>query len=146
MTAALQRLGSLAVSVPAPKVYGQWFNIRYCPGLAGGELFNIGVGYVDSQSNRVHARLIENLEAFRVLLGDSFEQEVRFALDVVKSTLAKHDLVPPLRCVIFGDRRFAAGESEQELLDRLFETTVSFSEPMAAGAVRREVRQNNTSE
>jgi hypothetical protein len=145
MTAALQRLASLATPVPTPKISGHWFNIRYCPDLAGGELFNIGVGYVDAVRNRVHARLIENLEAFRVVFGESFEQEVRFVLDVVRSTLAKHELAPPLRSVVFGDRRFAAGENEQELIDRLFETTISFNEPVTAGAARRESSQNNTS-
>jgi hypothetical protein len=144
MTAALQRLASLVTPVPAPKVSGHWFNIRYCPDFAGGELFNIGVGYVDDARNRVHARLIENLEAFRVVFGESFEQEVRFVLDVVKSALLKHDLAPPLRSVVFSDRRFAAGNSEQELLDRLFETTVSFNEPLAVGVIKREVSQNNT--
>jgi hypothetical protein len=144
MTDALQRLSSLTTPVPAPKVSGHWFSIRYCPDLAGGELFNIGVGYVDAARNRVHARLIENRDAFRVVFGESFVQELRFVLDVVKCTLARHDLAPPLRSLIFGDRRFAAGESAQELLDRLFETTVSFSEPLAVGAVRREVSQNNS--
>lgn len=143
MTAALQRLSSLATPVPAPKVSGQWFNIRYCPDLAGGELLNIGVGYVDAQRQMVHARLIENLDAFRVLFGESFEQEVRFARDVVRSSLADRALDPPLRSVMFSERRFAAGESEQELVDRLFEATVSFNEARAVNAARREVAQNN---
>ena len=143
MTAALQRLSSLATPVPAPKVSGQWFNIRYCPDLAGGELLNIGVGYVDEQRRKVHARLIENLEAFRVLFGESYEEEVRFALDVVKSALANREIESPLRSVVFSERRFAAGENEQELLDRLFEATVSFNEAKAVGVARREAAQNN---
>lgn len=143
MTAALQRLSSLAIPVPAPKVSGQWFNIRYCPDLAGGELLNVGVGYVDARQKKVYARLIENLDAFRVLFGEAFEEEVRFALDVVRSTLAKRELEPPLRSVIFSERRFAAGESEQELVDHLFEATVSLNEAKAIGAIKREVSQNN---
>jgi hypothetical protein len=145
MTAALQRLSSLATPVPAPKVSGQWFNIRYCPDLAGGELLNIGVGYVDAQRRKVHTRLIENLEAFRVLFGEGFEQEVRFALDVVKSTLAKRELESPLRSIVFSEHRFAAGESERELVDRLFEATVSFNEAKAVAVARRDTAQNNAS-
>jgi hypothetical protein len=143
MTAAIHRLSSLAAPVPAPRVSGQWFNIRYCPDLAGGELLNIGVGYVDAKRNEVHARLIENLEAFRAVFGESFEQEVRFVVDVVKSALARQQLAPPMKSVVFSDRRFAAGESEQELIDRLYEATVSFHEARLATPIKRDAAQNN---
>ena len=128
MKAALDRLQALAVPVPTPKVSGQWFNIRFTPDLAGGELFNIGVGYVDADRQTVQARLIENLEAFRTLFGDALQDEIRFSLDVVRSAVGQKLLNSPIGNVVFGERRFAAGESVQEVLARLFSATVSFSE------------------
>lgn len=144
MSAALERLQALATPVPAPRVAGQWFNIRYSPSAAGGELINVGVGYVDGASRQIHARLIENLEAFRLLFGEAFEEEVRFSLDVVRSALGRFMLEPPMRSVAFSNLRYAAGDSVQEILDGLFSSTVSFAEARQAASARRETTQNNS--
>ena len=144
MTAALERLQALMTPVPAPKVAGQWFNIRYSPNPASGELFNVGVAYLDSTRQRIHARLIENLEAFRAIFGEAFEDEVRFALEVARSALGKTMLESPVRNIAFGEPRYAAGESAQEIVDWLFSTTVSFAEAKQVNATKREPGQNNT--
>ena len=143
MNAALDRLQALAVPVPTPKVRGQWFNIRFTPDLAGGELFNIGVGYLDAERQTVQARLIENLEAFRTLFGEAFEEEIRFSLDVVRSAFGQKLLDSPIGSVVFGERRFAAGESVQEVLARLFSATVSFSEAKLQPFAKRESAHGN---
>lgn len=143
MTAALERLQALATPIPAPRVAGQWFNIRYSPSAAGGEVINVGVGYVDGASRRIHARLIENLEAFRLLFGEAFEEDVRFSLDVVRSALGRLMVESPLRSIAFGNLRYAAGESPQDVLDRLFTATVSFAEARQSASGRRETAQNN---
>lgn len=143
MNAAIERLHALATPVPAPKVTGQWFNIRFSPSASGGELINIGVGYVDGATRQIHARLIENLEAFRSLFGDSFEEEVRYSIEVVRSALGRFMLESPLRSVAFSNLRYAAGDSAQDVLERLFAATVSFSEARQTATARRENAQSN---
>lgn len=143
MSAALERLYALATPVPAPRVSGQWFNIRYTPTASGGELINIGVGYIDGVTRQIHSRLIDNLEAFRTLFGEAFEDEVRFSLDVVRSALGKLMLEPPLRSVVFSNLRYAAGESVADVLDSLFSATVSFAEARQSVSARREAAQSN---
>lgn len=143
MSAALERLYALATPVPAPRVSGQWFNIRYAPTASGGELINIGVGYIDGVTRQIHSRLIDNLEAFRTLFGEAFEDEVRFSLDVVRSALGKLMLEPPLRSVVFSNLRYAAGESVADVLDSLFSATVSFAEARQSVSARREAAQSN---
>lgn len=143
MSAALDRLQLLTTPVPEPKVSGRWFNIRFSPNAAGGELFNIGVAYLDSERQRVQARLIENLEGFRVLFGDAFEEEVRFVLDVVRSAFAQSMIESPLRNVVFGEPRYAAGESAQEILGWLFSSTVSFASAKQTPASRRDPAPSN---
>jgi hypothetical protein len=145
MSAALERLQALATPVPAPKVAGQWFNIRYSPSASGGELINIGVGYVDGATRQIHSRLIENLETFRLLFGESLEEEIRFSLDVVRSALGKFMLEAPLRSIAFSNLRYAAGDSPQDVLDHLFAATVSLAEARQSPGARREVWQNNSS-
>jgi hypothetical protein len=143
MSAALERLHALVTPVPAPKVAGQWFNIRFSPSAAGGELINIGVGYIDGATRQIHARLIENLEAFGTLFGEAFEEEVRFSLDVVRSALGRFMLESPVRTIAFGSLRYAAGESAQDVLDRLFAATVSLAEARQPVVTRRESAQSN---
>lgn len=143
MSAALERLHALATPVPAPRVSGQWFNIRYSPSPAGGELLNIGVAWVDGVTQRIHSRLIENLDGFRTLFGESYEGEVRFSLDVVRSALAKSMLESPMTGVAFSNLRFAAGDTPQDVVDRLFSATVSFSEARQSASARRDAGQNN---
>ncbi|MGQ0654167.1 MAG: DUF3037 domain-containing protein [Betaproteobacteria bacterium] len=144
MSAALERLRALATPLPAPKVAGQWFSIRYSPSVSAGEIFNVGVAYVDSDKQSVQARLIENLEGFRTLFGEAFEEEVRFALDVVRSSLRQAMLQSPMRSIAFSERRYAAGGSPQDILNWLFSTTVSFAEAkQTAGATRRDPAPNN---
>jgi len=143
MSAALERLYALATPVPAPRVSGQWFNIRYSPNTSGGELINIGVGWVDGVTRQIHSRLIDNLEAFRVLFGEAFEEEVRFSLDVVRSALAKSMLESPMRGVAFSNLRYAAGDSAQDVLDRLFSATVSLAEARQSASAKRDAAQNN---
>lgn len=143
MSAALERLHVLVTPVPTPKVAGQWFNIRFSPSAAGGELINIGVGYVDGAARQIHARLIENLEAFRTLFGEAFEEEVRFSLDVVRSAMGRFVLESPLRTIAFSQLRYAAGDSAQDVLDRLFAATVSFAEARQSAVTRRENTQGN---
>lgn len=143
MSAAFERLQSLETPVLAPKVAGRWFNVRYTPSAAGGEMFNVGVAYLDAERKGVQARLIENLDGFGTLFGDVFEEEVRFALDVVRSAFGQSMLDPPFRSIVFSEPRFAAGESIQEVLNRLFAATVSFAEAKRTPASRREAAPNN---
>jgi hypothetical protein len=147
MSAALQRLQSLAVPVSSPRVSGKWFNVRYCPNPAGGEVFNIGVAYVenavDAAARQVHARLLENLEGFRTLFGEAFEEELRFSIEVVRSALSQKMLDAPLRNVVFGEPRYAAGDSEKDVLDRLFASTVSFHEAKQSPSAQRGPAQHN---
>jgi hypothetical protein len=143
MSVALERLYALATPVPAPRVSGQWFNIRYSPTASGGELINIGVGYIDGVTRQIHSRLIDNLEGFRALFGEAFEDDVRFSLDVVRSALGRLILEPPLPSVVFSNLRYAAGENVSDVLDRLFSATVSFAEARQSMTARREAAQNN---
>ena len=56
------------------------------------------------------------------------EEELRFSLEVIRGAPSQRMLDAPLRSVVFGELRDAAGESEQDVVDRLFAATLSFNE------------------
>ena len=133
MTSITDRLLSVASTPPAPAVTGHWFNIRLCPDLALGELLNVGVGYVDSASEKIYTRLVDRFDRFRSLYGEGFEDEMRTMLRILESTLGTKAKQPPIPNLRFSELKFAAGNSVEDILDRLYQATVVTSSPSAPG-------------
>lgn len=124
MNSVVDRLQSVASGPPTPAMTGRWLNIRICPDLALGELLNVGVGFVDSYSEKIHIRLVDRFDRFRLLYGEEFEHELRMMLRILGSTDLEDNREPPFPNIRFSELKFAAGNSVEEILDRLFEVTV----------------------
>ena len=124
MSSIIDRMQSVASSPPFPAVTGRWFNIRICPDLALGELLNVGIGFTASDSEETHIRLVDQFDRFRLRYGREFEEELRMMLRVLRSTGLQDNRNPPFPNVRFSELKFAAGNSLEEILDRLFRATV----------------------
>lgn len=104
---------------------GEWFPIRIMPDLATGELLNVGVVFVDQTGQR-HFRLIENARPFRCLYGATGQENYSFLLQVLREHLQRADaLISPSPHIILGKRAYAAGESCDEVVNRLFGAMVA---------------------
>jgi len=124
MSTVSERLRSIAFNPPRPRTEGRWFNIRLCPDLAHGELFNLGVGYVDGGTGQVHARLIDQFERYHALFGETASDELRSLLSLVDATLREGVFEPPAPQIRFSEQKFVAGDGPEEILERLFDRTV----------------------
>lgn len=104
---------------------GEWFTIKFTPDLIAGEVFNIGVVFIDQYKDS-HYRLIENADAFSCLFGDIGRANINFLLRVVSDELSSNNYtLTPSPHIYYSTRQTAQGESVEEILDDLFSTMVS---------------------
>jgi hypothetical protein len=117
-----------AAPMRSPTVTGKWFPIRLSPDLATGELFNIGVAFVEGgkKGGRIHVKMLESARSFKCLFGASGVENVTFLINVVAEHLRQtRDLVSPSPQVSFGPMAFASGDSVDQILARLYATMVT---------------------
>lgn len=106
-------------------VSGEWFAVRFIPDHVAGEIFNIGVVFIDNQKV-AHYRLIHNADAFSCLFGDIGKANINFLLKVVNNVLSEnHYLVTPSPHIVYSPRQTAQGDSVEDILDDLFRSMVS---------------------
>ncbi len=106
-------------------IKGEWFTVRFMPDRITGEIFNIGVVFIDDVQN-CHFKLIENANAFKCLFGTSGVANIAFMLDSVRELLDNnHYLLTPSPNIIYSTPQTAQGESINEILDDLFDSMVS---------------------
>lgn len=104
---------------------GEWFTIRFTPDLIAGEVFNIGVVFIDQYKDS-HYRLIENANAFSCLFGDIGLANINFLLRVVNDELKSNNYtLTPSPHIIYSTRQTAQGDCVEDILDDLFKTMVS---------------------
>lgn len=117
-------LGAIDDSEP-PGVTGQWFNIRFTPDLATGERFNIGVAFVAEKGHEIHVRMLNHVDRIRCLYSATFADDVGFMLEVVKSSLRYGGTEKrPSPNIEYSSPKYAAGESVDAILARLYRNTV----------------------
>ena len=106
-------------------VGGQWFTIRLMPDLVTGELFNVGVAFIDNSGN-LHHRFIPNARPFQCLFGNKGLDNFNFLLNTVKKRFHQNDtttIISPH--VSFTTSAYASGDSIPEIIDTLFDTMIN---------------------
>lgn len=106
-------------------ITGEWFCVRFNPDITTGELFNVGVVFID-QTNQCHAKLLDSTKIFEQLFGTLGVANIKFLLNVVAETLAEnHYNISPSSNIIYSSRQTAQGESIEEILDDLYRSMIS---------------------
>lgn len=129
MNEQIAELRSLVPVIPVPAVQGKWMNIRVRPDFASGELINVGVAFLHEEA--IHFQLIEDFAKAQRIYGETAEDELRFLLSVLRTSLSSGELSPPSPNVQLSDAKYAAGTSVDEVLTRLFSSSVSLVMPPA---------------
>jgi hypothetical protein len=109
-------------------VEGLWQSIQLRPDFASTELINIGVRFQSEAESRF--RLLNSFDKFSHLYGGAAEDELRFVTSALGASLSKGFSQSPFPSVEFGETKFARGESADEIVERLFRSTVSFDGPI----------------
>jgi hypothetical protein len=106
-------------------VVGEWFNIRWMPDVAAGEIINIGVGF--SSSGRVYTKLLDYFERVKCLYGEAGAFHASFIIDVIVESTRKNQFEAPIPQVIYDHKGFAQGVSVDVVLKTLFDQTVTLA-------------------
>lgn len=106
-------------------VVGEWFNIRWMPDVATGEIVNIGVGF--SSNGRVYTKLLDYYERVKCLYGEAGAFHASFVIDVVVESTRKNQFEAPIPQVIYDHKGFAQGASVDIVLGTLFDQTVTLA-------------------
>lgn len=121
-------------STSTVSVEGQWHNIQLRPDIGAGDTLNVGVAFVDA-SHRVHLRMAHDLSRLSCLYGNAIDiASFERLCDVVESEyngvpVSKFQLSKLSPNAVMSDGRYASGESIEEIVTRLFETTVPVGKP-----------------
>lgn len=108
-----------------PAVSGQWFVIRFMPDNVTGEIFNIGIVFIDDKEHS-HYKLIENANAFKCLFGDLGVSNISFMLENLKEVLENnHYNISPSPHIIYSSRQTAKGDTVEDILDDLFNSMIT---------------------
>lgn len=114
-----------APAIEEASVSGSWFPIRLTPDLATGELFNIGVGFVDGAS-QLHVRLLENANAFKCMYGSAGQENFNFLLSIIRQHFSIVNApISPSPHIRLGPHAFVSGDSPEQIIDHLFDTMVA---------------------
>lgn len=104
---------------------GEWFTIRFMPDRVSGEVFNIGVVFVDDHK-KCHYRILENTDAFRCLFGAKGSENIKFMLDMVEEMLKRNNYrITPSPHISYSIQQTARGESVDEILNDLYRSMIS---------------------
>ena len=118
-------LSELAVKTAAPTVRAKWAIVRITPDLATGEILNVGICVLHRK--KVHVRLLPNAAPFEALYGQNGGENFGFLLNLAGQHLQKQSkldarISPQLS---LSPARFAAGDSIEEILERLYGSMVT---------------------
>jgi hypothetical protein len=118
-------LSEMAIQTPKPTIKAKWAPIRISPNLATGEILNVGVCVL--YRRKVHVKLLPNAAPFEALYGKVGKDNFSFLLSIIGQHLGGQkslsaNISPQ---VSLGKTHFVAGDSIQEILDRLYASIVS---------------------
>ena len=109
-------------------VHGEWHNIRLRPDLATGEVLNIGIA-LRLPDGRLTYRLLEDAKRLTCLYGEGIEEDTLALIASLRQKLANGELATPSPNIIFSEAKTVNAADEAELLDQLFDETVTLSRP-----------------
>lgn len=118
-------LSAIATKTTKPAITAKWAPIRISPNLATGEILNVGVCVL--YRRKVHVKLLPSAAPFEALYGGAGNDNFSFLLGIIGQYLDGQkslsvDISPQ---VSLGKANFVAGDSIQEILDRLYASMVS---------------------
>lgn len=106
-------------------IAGEWFTVRFMPDRVSGEVFNIGVVFID-EFKQCHYKILENTDAFECLFGTKGSENINFMLDVVEEMLkSNHYSITPSPHISYSNRQTARGEGINEILNDLYSSMIS---------------------
>ncbi len=117
----------IAHKTPAPQIEGQWQSIQLRPDFAEDELLNIGVLFT-THENRQY-KLLDTFDKFSHLYGDVAADELQFIIKALRASLSKGADAAPFPSINLGNPKFARGSSIDDVVERLFSTSVTLSGP-----------------
>jgi hypothetical protein len=117
----------IAHETPIPRIEGQWQSIQLRPDFAEDELLNIGVLFTTPKAKQF--KLLDTFDKFTHLYGDAATDELQFIVKALGASLSKGMDSSPLPSINFGDSKYARGSSIEEVIERLFSTSVTLSGP-----------------
>jgi hypothetical protein len=116
-------LFSGAPDLDAPAVVGEWFSISIIPDLATDERLNIGIGL--AHQDQLNFKIVEDLQGFKCLYGKnglaSIKDLIHLSIEHFKES---GNIESPSSHILIGEKRPAAGNSVDEILNDLFYTMV----------------------
>lgn len=109
----------------APSIEGQWFTIRLIPDLVAGEIFNVGVAFLDSNA-KLHFQIIPTARPFKCLFGDAGLDNFGFLLNVIRKRLTDNIIEStPSPHIVFTEPTYASGTTVDEIISSLYHTMVN---------------------
>jgi hypothetical protein len=121
--------GKTSAAIRNP-VRGQWLNIRLKPDIFSGELFNIGVGFIDNNGT-LHSQFTDDLSRLQCLFDDRIDlQEIGLLVDLAASQYdratfdeVKDKTISPQ--IILGEPSYASGKTIGSILNQFYDETIS---------------------
>lgn len=116
-----------AEEVPAtkPKIKAKWATLRISPNLGTGELLNVGICIL--YQRKVYVRILPDAKPFEILYGDSGKENFSFLLPLIAQYMEQQNKleisISPQ--VSISESNFVAGESIEEIFDRLYSSMVT---------------------
>lgn len=120
--------------VEPPKVIGSWMPVRLTPDLVTGELFNIGIVFVDSKAV-MHSRFVQSIQAFKSIFGERGFGNLHFLLALAREHFESGRMGSPSPHISLGDPKPATGMSPKEIMDHIFSTMVTMVSYEEAGEI-----------
>ena len=106
-------------------INGEWFVIRFTPDLVAGEIFNIGVVFIDD-FNKCHYRLLDDLNVFACMFGKKSVSNIQFMFSVIEELFSKNAFeTSPSAHISYSMRQTARGFSIESILDDLYTSMIS---------------------
>jgi len=106
-------------------VSGQWFTIRLMPDLVAGELFNVGVAFIDN-SGQAHHKFIPDARPFQCLFGYKGLDNFNFLLNTIKKRFYQNLFTTsPSPHILFTNSTYASGDNPTQIIDSLYDTMIN---------------------
>lgn len=123
---SIKALTSMVEKRSHPKTSGQWFSIRWTPDIGTGEILNLGLCFIDSESRNITVRTLADYSRLHCLYSKAIEGDCRLLISVVRKALENHlfDESPSLN-ISYGKPQWAQGESAEEIVESIYRQIVT---------------------
>jgi hypothetical protein len=121
---------------------GEWFNISIRPDFASNEIVNIGVAF--EHESKIYSKFLDDFSSINSSFGEAAEDEIQFMGKVARSALEAGGKISPAPSIVFCEPKFARGNNVNEILERLYNSTIKLALPPKKEAHQKTKFLNNT--